>query len=73
MGRETLREGVECPVCKTDTAVIKVQANGRWYIYGRDCCNSQLFARTAQQQAALERQYGQEKPQERAGSGLVIG
>jgi len=57
MARENLKEGVECPCCGLKTAVVKRQTNGKLYVFCRDGCNHQAFARTEQQNAAMAKKY----------------
>jgi hypothetical protein len=58
MGRENLKEGIECPCCGLMTAVVKRQTNGKLYVFCRDGCNHQSFARTEQQNVAMAKKYG---------------
>lgn len=76
MGRETIREGLDCPLCRSrGTAVLKETAKGMPYVYGRDCCNAQLFARSADQAAKMRAAYGAEEAKKepvRPASGLMF-
>lgn len=78
MARETIKEGLTCPLCASrGTAVAKLDAKQRPYIYGANCCNAQLFSRSADQAARMRKAWGLPDAaaapvSEKSGSGLVM-